>query len=104
VNRALNSGQLKRASVGQSRLFGQIMEQLGPLSAAAACLWHGQFMSRGRTCEAIGELFGIPVSPGAVTAMVQRDRREARRHAGGNPRGAGRRRGDPGVRRHPGPR
>ena len=47
--------------------------QYGPrLSAAAAYLWHGQFLSRGRTCEAIGELFGVPVSPGAVAGMVQR--------------------------------
>ena len=35
-------------------------------------LWHGQFLSRHRTCEAIGELFGAPVSPGAVTGMVSR--------------------------------
>ena len=45
----------------------------GPrLPAAAAYLWHGQFLSRGRTCEAISELFGVPVSPGAVTGMVTR--------------------------------
>jgi hypothetical protein len=35
-------------------------------------LWHGQFLSRGRTCEAMAELFGVPVSPGAVTGMVTR--------------------------------
>jgi transposase len=47
--------------------------QYGPrLSAAAAYLWHGQFLSRGRTCEAVSELFGVTVSPGAVTAMVTR--------------------------------
>ena len=47
--------------------------QYGPrLSAAAAYLWHGQFLSRGRTCEAIGELFGVPVSPAAVAGMVKR--------------------------------
>ena len=45
----------------------------GPrLSAAAAYLWHGQFLSRDRTCEAISELFGVTVSPGAVTGMVTR--------------------------------
>lgn len=47
--------------------------QYGPrLSAAAVYLWHGQFLSRGRTCEAISELFGVPVSPGAVAGMVTR--------------------------------
>ena len=47
--------------------------QYGPrLSAAAAYLWHGQFLSRDRTREAIGELFGVTVSPGAVAGMVTR--------------------------------
>jgi transposase len=47
--------------------------QYGPrLSAACVYLWHGQFLSRGRTCQAVSELFGVPVSPGAVTAMVRR--------------------------------
>jgi len=47
--------------------------QYGPrIAAVAVYLWHGQFLSRGRTCEAIGELFGVPVSPGAVTGMVTR--------------------------------
>jgi transposase len=47
--------------------------QYGPrLSAAAAYLWHGQFLSRDRTREAIGDLFGVTVSPGAVTGMVTR--------------------------------
>jgi transposase len=47
--------------------------QYGPrLSAVCAYLWHGQFLSRGRTCEAVSELFGVPVSPGAVTGMVTR--------------------------------
>ena len=47
--------------------------QYGPrLSAAAIYLWHGQFLSRGRTCEAISELFGVPVSAGAVAGMVNR--------------------------------
>jgi transposase len=45
--------------------------QYGPrLAAACAYLWHGQFLSRSRTCEAVGELFGVPVSQGAVTGMV----------------------------------
>jgi len=47
--------------------------QYGPrLAATAVYLWHGQFLSRGRTCEAISELFGVPVSPGAVAGMVNR--------------------------------
>ena len=47
--------------------------QYGPrLTAIGAYLWHGQFLSRGRTCQAIAELFGVRVSPAAVTAMVTR--------------------------------
>ncbi len=47
--------------------------QYGPrVTAACAYLWHGQFLSRGRTCEAVSELFGVPVSPGAVAGMVRR--------------------------------
>ena len=47
--------------------------QYGPrLSATAAYLWHGQFLSRDRTREAISDLFGVSVSPGAVTAMTAR--------------------------------
>jgi transposase len=47
--------------------------QYGPrVTAVCAYLWHGQFLSRGRTCEAVAELFGIPVSPGAVTGMATR--------------------------------
>ncbi len=45
----------------------------GPrLTAIGAYLWHGQFLSRDRTCQAIREMFGVPVSPGAVTAMITR--------------------------------
>jgi transposase len=47
--------------------------QYGPrIAAACAYLWHGQFLSRNRTCQAMSELFGVPVSPGAVTGMVTR--------------------------------
>jgi transposase len=47
--------------------------QYGPrIAAVCAYLWHGQFLSRGRTCEAMAELFGVPVSPGAVTGMTGR--------------------------------
>jgi transposase len=45
----------------------------GPrLAGVAAYLWHGQFLSRDRTCQAISELFGVPVSPGAVAGMIKR--------------------------------
>ncbi|MHB1596563.1 MAG: IS66 family transposase [Streptosporangiaceae bacterium] len=45
----------------------------GPrLTAIGAYLWHGQFLSRDRTCQAMREMFGVTVSPGAVTAMVTR--------------------------------
>lgn len=48
--------------------------QYGPrLSAACTYLWHGQFLSRDRTCQAASELFGVPVSPGAVTGMFRND-------------------------------
>ena len=47
--------------------------QYGPrIGGACAYLWHGQFLSRDRTCQAMAELFGVPVSPGAVAAMVTR--------------------------------
>jgi transposase len=47
--------------------------QYGPrIGGTCAYLWHGQFLSRDRTCQAMAELFGVPVSPGAVAAMVTR--------------------------------
>jgi transposase len=47
--------------------------QYGPrVTAVCAYLWHGQFLSRGRTCDAVRELFGVTVSPGAVAGMVHR--------------------------------
>lgn len=47
--------------------------QYGPrLSAVCAYLWHGQFLSRDRTCQAVSDLFGIQVSSGAVAGMVRR--------------------------------
>jgi transposase len=47
--------------------------QYGPrLSAIGVYLWHGQFLSRNRACQAMAELFGVPVSPGAVSWMVTR--------------------------------
>ena len=47
--------------------------QYGPrITAVCAYLWHGQFLSRARTCQAVSELFGVPVSPGAVSGMIKR--------------------------------
>jgi transposase len=47
--------------------------QYGPrVTGIGAYLWHGQFLSRGRTCQALGELFGVTASPGAVAAMARR--------------------------------
>ena len=47
--------------------------QYGPrITAACAYLWHGQFLSRDRTREAIGDLFGVTISPGAISGMTAR--------------------------------
>ena len=47
--------------------------QYGPrITTVCAYLWHGQFLSRSRTCQAMAELFGVPVSPGAVAGMINR--------------------------------
>jgi transposase len=47
--------------------------QYGPrISAACAYLRHGQFLSRDRTREAMGDLFGVTISPGAISGMAAR--------------------------------
>lgn len=47
--------------------------QYGPrVTAVCVYLWHGQYLSRNRACEAVGELFGVQVSEGAVAGMVRR--------------------------------
>jgi transposase len=47
--------------------------QYGPRAAAiAAYLWHGQFLSRARTGQAMADLFGVAPSPGAIAAMARR--------------------------------
>ena len=47
--------------------------QYGPrASALAAYLWHGQFLSRDRACQALGDMFGCEPSPGAVAAMARK--------------------------------
>jgi transposase len=47
--------------------------QYGPRAAAvAAYLWHGQFLSRNRACQAMADLFGCAPSPGAVASMTRK--------------------------------
>jgi transposase len=47
--------------------------QYGPGTAAIiVCLYAGQFLSKKRTALALGELFGIPCSPGTVAALTAR--------------------------------
>jgi len=47
--------------------------QYGPRAAAIGVyLWHGQFMSRNRACQAMADLFGCAPSPGALAAMTRR--------------------------------
>ncbi|MGI8449858.1 MAG: IS66 family transposase [Streptosporangiaceae bacterium] len=60
-------------TTGQAPAGAAAPVQYGPrLSAIGAYLWHGQFLSRNRTCQAMSEMFGVPVSPGTVTSMVTR--------------------------------
>jgi transposase len=47
--------------------------QYGPRAAAIGVyLWHGQFMSRDRACQAMADLFGCAPSPGALAAMTRK--------------------------------
>jgi transposase-like protein len=47
--------------------------QYGPrVTAILIYLYVGQFLSKQRTAEALGELFGVPVSPGTVAAASAR--------------------------------
>jgi transposase len=62
-----------RVTAGEAPAGVAAPVQYGPrIVAVCAYLWHGQFLSRHRACEAMGELFGVPVSPGAVAGMVSR--------------------------------
>lgn len=46
--------------------------QYGPrVNAYAVYLNAGQFLSRDRTAQTLGELFGCPLSPGTISSMVQ---------------------------------
>jgi transposase len=47
--------------------------QYGPRAAAvAAYLWHGQFLSRNRACQAMADLFGCAPSPGALASVTRK--------------------------------
>ena len=47
--------------------------QYGPRAAAiGAYLWHGQFLSRDRACQAMADLFGCSPSPGALASMTRK--------------------------------
>jgi len=47
--------------------------QYGPRAAAMATyLWHGQFLSRDRACQALADMFGCAPSPGAIAAMTKK--------------------------------
>ena len=47
--------------------------QYGPRTAAVIVyLYAGQFLSKQRTAQALAELFGIPLSPGTVSALTAR--------------------------------
>jgi transposase len=47
--------------------------QYGPRAAAIGVyLWHGQFLSRNRACQAMADLFGCAPSPGALASMTRK--------------------------------
>jgi transposase len=50
--------------------------QYGPrIMGTGIYLWHGQFLSRDRACQALGELFGCAPSPGALAAAARKTAR-----------------------------
>jgi transposase len=47
--------------------------QYGPrIMGAGVYLWHGQFLSRDRACQALSEMFGCAPSPGALAAAARK--------------------------------
>lgn len=47
--------------------------QYGPRAAAlGTCLWHGQFLSRGRACQALADMFGCTPSAAVIAAMAKK--------------------------------
>ena len=43
-----------------------------PIMGTGICLWHGQFLSRDRACQALGALFGCAPSPGALASAAKK--------------------------------
>ena len=57
--------------------------QYGPrIMGTGIYLWHGQFLSRDRACQALSELFGCAPSPGALARRRAEDRGLPRARAG----------------------
>ena len=47
--------------------------QYGPrIMGAGIYLWHGQFLSRDRACQALSDMFGCAPSPGALAAAARK--------------------------------
>ena len=47
--------------------------QYGPrIMGTGIYLWHGQFLSRDRACQALSEMFGCAPSPGALAAAARK--------------------------------
>jgi transposase len=47
--------------------------QYGPrIMGTGIYLWHGQFLSRGRACQALSDMFGCAPSPGALAAAARK--------------------------------
>ena len=47
--------------------------QYGPrIMGTGIYLWHGQFLSRDRACQALGELYGCAPSPGALASAARK--------------------------------
>jgi transposase len=47
--------------------------QYGPrIMGTGIYLWHGQFLSRGRACQALSDMFGCAPSPGALAAAAKK--------------------------------
>lgn len=47
--------------------------QYGPrIMGTGIYLWHGQFLSRDRACQALSDLFGCAPSPGALASMARK--------------------------------
>ena len=57
--------------------------QYGPrIMGTGIYLWHGQFLSRDRACQALSEMFGCAPSPGALAAAARKTAGLPRARAG----------------------